>query len=162
MDFNRTPYAAFGNILIKNTMAAGNTYQWDTAHRYAKCTTFLVSGRATAVNNITGETLGEYLPGNYLREYEYPSGSFTMTVNEDEEVWCYFPDVNKNIITSPFDAMEIAKDISTTLSIGTKMFLCKGTLIIDGKQITGPAQISVKTSDQTALADEHCYALVLK
>jgi hypothetical protein len=51
---------------------------------------------------------------------------------------------------------------SVDLVANENLFLCKGTLLVNGNQFIGPYQIAVKTEGNTALAVTDIYGLLFK
>ena len=162
MALTRKPYAAFGAVLYQNTCAAGDNYIFDTATPDGACTTLVTAGAALPVNNVTGESMPLYQVGKFNRQYEYDSGAFTMNVQQDIEIFCYAPQANNNVIVAPFTVFDLAQDSTATLSVGTKLFLCRGTLDLDGIVLSGPIQISVRTSSKLATAQTQCYGFLFE
>lgn len=161
MALTRKPYAAFGLVLYQNICAAGDSYQFDTSTPDGACTTFVTGGRATPIDNITGAALPDYEAGMYFRQYEYPSGTYTMNVSEDLEIFCYAPPANNNVLVSPFNSFSLEINDTVVFPTGTKFFLCRGTLDVGGVTVSGPSQIYVRTSDKTVTAQTKCYGLML-
>lgn len=161
MAVEKSEYKVFGKTLHRNTYKAGDTYQFDPSTMEGICTTFVTAGKSTPVNNSTGEPhTEEYVEGKFLRQFEYPNVIFTQNVTEDMEIFCYAPIANKNILMAPFDPVQLSINETTTLPLGTKLFLCKGTFIINGNEFTGPTSISVTTGDTTVTAQTKCYGLL--
>lgn len=153
----------FGNTLVLGTLSAGETYKWDSASPESASTYFMVKGKIEIVNEITKEKHDTGLvPGTFMRHYQTPPGLYTGTAIEDVELWCYHPPNNNNNTMAPFDKLELAQDQTTTFEIGTKMFLCRGTLNIEGKDFVGSAQIAFTTASKTVTAKEHSYILIFQ
>lgn len=161
MAFSRTFYQVFGTVIHKNSYKAGDTFQFDPSKIEGLCTTFVTAGRSTLVDNTTSQAYPEeYTAGKFIRALEYPSTSFTENVIEDLEIFCYAPPSNDNIVVAPFSPLYLAQGTNTTLLVGTKLFLCRGTLIINGNGITGPIPISLTTGDKVVTANTECYGLL--
>jgi hypothetical protein len=161
MAVEKSEYKVFGKTLHRNTYKAGDTYQFDPSTMEGICTTFVTAGRSTPVNNSTGEPHTEdHVEGRFLRQFEYPDATFTGHVKEDFEVFCYAPIANRNKLMAPFDPIYLNINETGIFPLGTKLFLCRGTLIINGTEFTGPTSISVTTGNKTVTAQTKCYGLL--
>lgn len=162
MALTRKPYAAFGYILYQNTCVANDNYIFDTATPDGMCTTLVTTGVALPINNVTGEALSLYQAGDFKRQYEYVPGSFKMNVQQDIEIFCFTPQVNNGVIVAPFTVFNLEQGVTTTLNVGTKLFLCRGTLDIDGVAVNGPTQVNVKSSSKSVTAQTQCYGFLFE
>jgi hypothetical protein len=154
----RKPFAAFGRILYANYYEAGNVVDVATSS-HSETVLFFSEGDFTARDKQTGEVVWQCGPGWFSGNHQ--DRIYTCTANTATVCWCYDPLVNQNYVPEivPF---HVASGQSTGLPIGTKLFLCSGTAVINGKEFTGPYQISVKTPDALLVASGDVYGLVFE
>jgi hypothetical protein len=155
----RKPFAAFGRILYANYYDAGNVVDVATSG-HSETVLFVSNGSTTVRNKQTGEVVWEAGPG-WFSDGNYQDNVYTCTANTATVCWCYDPLVNQNYVPE-IVPLHVASGQSATLSIGTKLFLCSGTATINGKEFTGPYQISVKTPDSVLVASGDVYGLVFE
>jgi hypothetical protein len=155
----RKPFAAFGRVLYANYYEAG--YKVDAATFAASKTVLLFTeGSFTARDKQTGEVVYQCDPGWY-RNGEYQDGAYLCTSNVPSVSWCYDPNVNHDYVP-PIDVLVVKQGKSTELPVGTALFLCTGTLVINNEKYVAPRQISVRSASATATALTDTYGLVFK
>lgn len=153
------PYAAFGHVLMENTYADGEVWK-ALIGSDVKCTTFWVKGLFKN-KNISSENadMPDFLPGHFLRPVDYVPGTFEHTSVGESKVFCFDQRLNNNryVEITPFLLMGGEQ---TTLLNGTKLFLCSGHLVVNGKDVEQPMQISVQSGDISVSANSNCYGLL--
>ena len=155
----RKPFAAFGRVLYANYYAAGDVVDVTTTSDSATVL-FFSDGSFTARDKQTGETVWECVPG------WYSSGNpqdrvYTGTANAASVCWCYDPKVNQGYVP-PMETLILKSGESVSLAVGANLFLCSGTVQLNGKAYTGPYQLSVRSSDVTVVATTDVYGLQFK
>lgn len=155
----RKPYAAFGRILYANYYEEGYTVDTVT---YADSKTVLLftEGSITVRDKETGEVVHECVPG-WIKSGNYEDRLFTSTANAASVSWCYDPKVNQNYIPT-IELVALKSGEAIELPQGTTLFLCSGTLVINGTDHTAPRQVSVKSTSVTATATTDVYGLNFK
>ena len=155
----RKPHAAFGRVLYSNHYEAGYTVD---AVTFAGSKTILLftEGSFTVRDKQTGEVLRECIPGSITRD-GYEDRIITCIANVDTVAWCYDPKVNHDYVPV-IDLLTIERGESATLPEGTSLFLCSGTLQINGADYVAPRQISVRSAGTMATATTDVYGLVFK
>ena len=155
----RKPYAAFGRILYANYYEEGYTVDTVT---YADSKTVLLftEGSITVRDKETGEVVHECVPG-WIKSDGYEDRLFVSTANAASVSWCYDPKVNQNYIPT-IELVALKSGEAIELPQGTTLFLCSGTLVINGTDHTAPRQVSVKSTSVTATATTDVYGLNFK
>jgi len=155
----RKPYAAFGRILYANYYEEGYTVDTVT---YADSKTVLLftEGSITVRDKETGEVVHECVPG-WIKSGDYEDRLFISTANAASVSWCYDPKVNQNYIPT-IELVALKSGEAIELPQGTTLFLCSGTLVINGTDHTAPRQVSVKSTSVTATATTDVYGLNFK
>jgi hypothetical protein len=162
--FTQKPYAAFGYVLIKNTYIANEVVEV-TVNDASISTFFWTKGGFKSINKATGEPMPDWVagdfvkPDDYIKNDPYIKGTFLQTPIGETIVWCYDPKLNRQF--EPFlSKFNLSDGITTSLPQGTKLFLCEGTLVIDGQEINSPTQVYLKNGDKEALAQGQCYGIL--
>ena len=155
----RKPYAAFGYVLYGNYYEEGYTVDTVT---YADSKTVLLftEGSITVRDKETGEVVHECVPG-WIKSGDYEDRLFVSTANAASVSWCYDPKVNQNYIPT-IELVALKSGEAIELPQGTTLFLCSGTLVINGTDHVAPRQISVKSANVTAAATTDVYGLNFK
>lgn len=155
----RKPYAAFGRVLYANYYEDG--YTADTV-TYSDSQTVLLftEGNVIVRDKITGTVAYECAPGWIMRG-GYRNGLYTATATAPSVSWCYDPKVNQGYVP-PIDLVALKSGEAIELPQGTTLFLCSGTLTINGVDHVAPRQISVKSASVTAAATTDVYGLNFK
>jgi len=156
--FTQKPYAAFGYVLIENTYTANEVVEVTVSDASA-ATFFWTKGRFQSVNKSTGQAVPDWVAGTFIKPDQYIKGTFVQTPIGETVVWCYDPKLNRQFEPS-MSKFDVSDTQTTLLTQGTKLFLCEGTIVIDGKQITAPTQVYVKNGDKEALAQGQCYGIL--
>ena len=155
----RKPHAAFGRVLYSNHYEAGYTVEAST---FADSKTILLftEGSFTARDKATGEVVHECVPGWISRD-GYENRVFNCVSNVDSVSWCYDPKVNHDFVPT-IEVLAVKQGKSVALTEGTALFLCSGTLQINGAAYVAPRQISVRSAGATATATSNVYGLLFK
>jgi hypothetical protein len=155
----RKPFAAFGRVLYGNYYEAGYTAEATTSVD-SKTVLMFSEGDLTVRDKRTGEIIEHCIPG-WIRYGDYDNRLIVATANTDSVSWCYDPVVNKGDVPE-ITLFRLNQGESVTLAANENLFLCKGTLLVNGNQYIGPYQIAVKTEGNTALAVTDIYGLLFK
>tara|TARA_R110000796_G_scaffold185521_1_gene302379 strand:- start:414 stop:887 length:474 start_codon:yes stop_codon:yes gene_type:complete len=155
----RKPFAAFGRVLYANYYENGYTVDTVT---YADSQTVLLftEGSITVRDKVTGSVAYECVPG-YIKYGDYRNGLYVSTANAPSVSWCYDPKVNQGYVP-PMELVALKTGEAIELPQGTRLFLCSGTLVINGVAHVAPRQISVKSASVTAAATTDVYGLNFK
>jgi len=155
----RKPFAAFGRVLYANYYEDGYTVD---AFTYADSQTVLLftEGSMTVRDKATSAVVYECVPGWIMRG-GYRNGLHTATANKPSVSWCYDPKVNQGYVP-PITLVALKEGEAIELPQGTTLFLCSGTLVINGVAHVAPRQISVKSASVTAAATTDVYGLNFK
>ena len=155
----RKPFAAFGYVLYANYYEAG--YTVDAASSADSKTVLLFTeGSFTIRDKETGEIAHECVPG-WINYGNYQDRVFSCVSNTDSVSWCYDPKVNQNVVP-PLELVALKTGEAIALPQDTKLFLCSGTVTINGQERTSPKQISVKSANVTATATTDVYGFIFK
>lgn len=145
------PRAAFGYVLMENTYEDGEVWKVLIGSDM-KCTTFWVQGQ------FKNTTIPDFLPGQFLRPFEYIPGVFEHTSVGESKVFCFDQRLNNQryvdlvpFILSAGERRVLPKD--------TKLFFCAGKLVVNDQTIDKPTQISVRSKDTVVIATTDCYGL---
>lgn len=149
----QTVHACFGHVLFLNE-AEGDELVNVVIYTTSNNTMFIVQGFETRDGQIS-ENTGSFKKSNR----ELPAETYTAVYKDNYKVWCYSPFWNKgrdpaikNIIIDPGNEI--------VYPVGTKLFLCNGTLKIDDKEVKGPIQIRIKTEEKKLTAVNRCYGIL--
>lgn len=115
-------------------------------------------GNDVLTNTVTGEQIARSAGTCTLTE-PIPTGEWRTEVAEDLEVLCVssFMNQNKLPIHAYLTQFKLLSQNQLTVPHGTKLFLGHGSLVIEGKTITGPQQILFKSGDKQVTASTNCY-----
>ncbi len=155
----RKPFAAFGRVLYANYYEAGYTVEAST-FADSKTVLLFTEGSITVRDKETGAVIYQCIPG-WIKDGDYQERAFTCTANAPSVSWCYDPKVNQGYVP-PIELLTVEQAKSVTLPEGTNLFLCLGTLQINGATYTAPRQITVRSAGVTATATADVYGLLFK
>lgn len=154
----RKPFAAFGRVLYANYYSPGDVVEVATASN-SRTVLFFSEGNFTARDKQTGEVAWQCGPGWFSGNHQ--DRVYTCTANTATVCWCYDPLVNQGFVPV-IEALNLSAGQSTTLPVGTNLFLCTGTATVNGKQFTGPYQVAVRSQESTLVASGDVYGLLFK
>lgn len=155
----RKPFAAFGRVLYANYYEAGYTVDTVTSAE-SKTVLLFTEGHITVRDKATGTVAYECVPG-WISYGDYRNGLYTCEATQPSVSWCYDPNVNQGYVP-PIELVALKSGEAIALPKGTNLFLCAGTLMINGQAQTAPRQISVKSDNITAAATTDVYGLNFK
>jgi hypothetical protein len=153
-------HAAFGHVLIRNDYVDGEIFEATIKSDFAY-TIYWAKGAFENFNVSTGLGLVDFTAGYILRPGDYVGGVFRHTAAGETVVFCYDPVLNRGY-TPGIDTWELAPQEQVTLPVGTKLFLCSGSLVIDGRKFDEPVQIAIKSEDKVVVAESQCYGLLFR
>lgn len=156
--YTQKAYAAFGYVLVKNTYPANEVVEV-TVDDASTATFFWTRGKFHSILKDTGEQVPDWEAGTFINPSDYIKGTFIQTPPVETVVWCYEPKTNRGY-TPPLSKFELSDGGQSTLTLGTKLFLCEGALEINGNIIQSPTQILVKNGDKQAVARGQCYGIL--
>lgn len=121
-----------------------------------------IVGDDLLTNTITGEQLARP-EGTCTLSSPIPIGEWRMGIPEDMQVLCVSPFLNqtKLPLADYVSDFKLLSQNQLTIPHGTKLFLGHGSLVIDGKAITGPQQILFKSGDKQVTAATNCYGFLI-
>lgn len=177
----QTPCAAFGYVIIKNEMDAGDILNdelfnngkyiitdstpndlgkyGDVGSGYAWLYT---RGRLKHTNVYTNESEVRG-PGwcNLVSVVE--PGVYSAEILEPMVTFCVSPIPNKNRLPKipKMEYFYLAKNSTTTLVVGAKLFLADGTMTAGATVLTGTRQVSVLSGDVIVTATSDCYGFLM-
>lgn len=161
------PYPAFGYVLIKNSVEAGeditdetlknNTY---TVDENFKTIWLQLNGKSTHVNE-SGQTQVR-VGGDSTLTKPLMQGKNHVTFDEAMDVFCVsaFANRDRNPPMPSLQHFALAAGQSTTLKKGTKLFLASGVVVGAGGEIAGPRQIEVISGDRTFASLSDCLGFI--
>jgi len=155
----RKPFAAFGRVLYANYYDAGEVQDFTTqANR--KTVLFFTDADLTVRDKETNDIAYECSPG-WFKSGDYVDGTYTFTVNQPGTSWCYDPLVNHDYvpIIEPF---MLNQGQTAELPVNTNLFLCMGTLEVNGQPVNGPYQLAIRTGAASLSATTDVYGLIFK
>lgn len=155
----RKPHAAFGRILYSNRYEAGDTETLRTTSD-SQTVLFCSEGDINMRENETGVVVFDCFPG-WIKYGGFNTAVNTVTAHAYSVVWCYDALSNKGYVP-PIERVALKSGETIDLPQGTTLFLCVGTLVINGVDHVGPRQISVKSANVTAAATTDVYGLNFK
>ncbi len=152
------PYAAFGYVLIANTYEAGEIFDVTTTTE-TNTVLFFTKGVMLSKNKDTGEPLPSFQEGFFTGTHE--NMSYRNTAVTDCTWYCYDPNLNRAYLP-PITKFALSSGDTTTVVNGTRLYLCRGTVNVDNKQITAPAQLQFSTGDKSVTAVGQVYGMVIQ
>lgn len=152
------PFAAFGYVLTRNTYTEGEVFTAILGDNVT-CTTFWSKGAFKNRNLSTGVDIHDFLTGHFLRPSDYVSGVFEHTAIGNAEVFCYDTRLNKGE-TAQMMPWHLPGATEAILPKNTKLFLCSGTLTINGNNVEKPTQLHIQSKDSLVTAMTDCYGLL--
>lgn len=160
---NQTPYRAFGWIVLKTEFPAGShiVADWPENRQWIN---FWTKGEVLNISTDSSSTppnfslrdgfAGDWLDQDYLNQC-HGIGSFDCV--QDSVLWCISDDLNDSNMPS-VEKWELNAGQSSQLPVGTRLFVCQGSVQIDGVDKTEPFCIHVKNNPLTVTANEQSYA----
>jgi hypothetical protein len=155
----RKPFAAFGRVLYANYYNQRDVVEVRTSAA-SKTVLFFSEGEFTCRDKATGEVQLQCNTG-WFSYGDHENRLMLCTANQPTVCWCYDPEVNQGYVP-PISVFTLPGGQSTTLPVGTNLFLCRGTVAVNGKQFTAPYQIAVRSQDATLVASADVYGLLFK
>lgn len=155
----RKPFAAFGRVLYANYYDAGEVVNF-TTRSDSKTVLFFTDADLTIRDLQTNAVAYQCVPG-WFKSGDYVDGQFTFTVNQAGTSWCYDPLVNHDYvpIIEPFI---LKQGITAELAVNSNLFVCSGTLQVNGQPVQGPYQLAVRTGAAALSATTDVYGLIFK
>jgi hypothetical protein len=153
-------HAAFGYVLIRNDYADGEVIEATVKSDFA-FTTYWAKGAFQNFNVSTGLDWVDFPTGHILRPGDYVGGVFRHTAVGETVVFCHDPALNRNY-TPDIDVWSLDAQAQVVLPVGTRLFLCSGSLLIEGRKFDEPVQITIKSEDKIAVAESKCYGLLFR
>lgn len=154
------PYAAFGYVLIENTYADGEVVTAIIDNNYS-CYTFWACGMFKNKNVSTNTEMQDFATGCFLRPSDYFPGVFEHTSVGESKVFC-LDERFKSHTHVQLESFKMVAAESQVLPKDTKLFLCAGNLLVNGRNIDQPTQIHIRTGDTSVTAVTDCYGLLFK
>jgi hypothetical protein len=175
-----TPHAAFGYIILKNEVSAGETvddnlikggslviYNPSTFEdgRFGDfdsgCVWLYIQGDVRHTNIFTNEQ--KHRTRGYCNlETPEDVGFFKIDIMADTKMFCISPTMNeeKTPRVPHVTFFKLLSGQSQELPAGTKLFLADGELSINGSNLTGARQIHVGSNARTATAVSDSYGFL--
>jgi hypothetical protein len=169
MSVSSTVHKAFNIVVTKTMFPAGvitctdplvnNVFQIGSTPSFVWLYT---KGRCFGVNTETGQKLN-WVPGDCSLVSPYPKGEWRAEFEEDTEVLCVSPFMNpSNLPLSNWLTPFVLKaGETTTLELGTKLFIGVGKLRVDEKLFLSPAQIRFSSGGKAVSAEEDTYGFIV-
>lgn len=155
------PYAAHGWIAMRTIYARGGVFTYIVTdpdnfplHLYTK-------GRIDIYDIDTNELRSERAPGFWSQGKEdFSKDKWKLVVEENSEVWCFDPGVNKGV-KPPVTLFSLAANSVQNVTPANKLFLCEGTFIVGSKEVTGPKQVTFSSNCELQ-AKSDCYGVFIE
>jgi hypothetical protein len=140
--------------LVNNTYSVGPNFGYIFMH---------LKGTDVLINTVTGEEIARG-PGDNSITSPMPLGEWRSTSPEDIEVVCYSPFINadKVPLNSRLEPVVLNAGESKLMPHLTQFFLAAGDIQINGKTISGPKQVHMKTGDVTMNAVTNTYGFIVR
>ena len=151
------PYACFGYVFLANMFDAGEVF-------YAKKdvnsvdTLLTVEGFLEIYDKDTDELVEEISPGWFAAPYR--DVHHRITALTDATVFCFSSALNRGFIPA-LEPVMLSAGETQDLQDNTKLFLCRGTVTVNEKDITGPCQIAVQKAKPITAKDD-VYGVIIK
>ena len=155
----RKPFAAFGRVLYANYYEEGYTVDAVT-EADSKTVLLFTEGDFTVRDRQTGEVVYQCNPG-WINYGNYQDRLLVATSNTPSVSWCYDPKVNQGYVP-PIELVALKQDDVIDLAVGTNLFLCSGTLLINENQFSKSQQIAIRSGNCRAGAVTDVYGLIFK
>jgi hypothetical protein len=163
------PYRAFGYLLTKNTLRAGEKHiasepvfdsVFSVGDRFPYVWLY-TKGSDVLVNVDTQEQIVRNA-GDSTFTKPYPKGAWRTTMPEDLELWCIsaFANPNKKLTPPEITIFSLGDGLQKTVVQGTKLFIASGSLEIDSKTVGPTRQISFVSGDKTVTAVGDVYGFM--
>lgn len=140
--------------LVDNIYSVGPNFGYIFMH---------LKGTDILVNTVTGEEIARG-PGDNSITNPMPPGEWRSTSPEDIQIVCYSPFNNANSVPlSPrLEPVVITSGGGRHMPHMTKFFLAAGEIRINGKSITGPQQVLMRTGNVIMDAVTDVYGFIVK
>lgn len=163
IDFVYKTKIAFGFVVQHNKISAGDQYgvtvirTMDSA-QFGNASVF-TKGRISGVREDGSPLPFDRVPGvTSLGRDSIPGGSYVFTAVEDSEWWCINFRANKfNREFFDISVVTLAPGESRAIDVGAKLFLCDGSMQMDGEALTAGQPLPVPTEQKTITALTDCY-----
>jgi len=162
-DFVYKTKVVFGFVVQHNKISVGDQYGV-TIHRDVNSAQFgntsvFTKGRITGAREDGSPLPFERVPGvTTLGRDLIPAGTYIFTAEEDSEWWCVNFTANRfNPEFFGISVVVLAPGESHVVGAGAKLFLCSGSMQIDGETLTDAQEIPVPTEQKTITALTDCY-----
>jgi hypothetical protein len=151
------PFACFGYVILQNAYPKDSVYDVQTSSTSGTLL-FLTKGHMVFKNKETGEVLDEHFPGAYGSEWV--DELYEVVAAEESVLFCLTPKLNRGYIP---ETMPVVLSVNDTAAYdaGTRLFLCQGTIEVNGSEFTGPCQVGFK-GPQTIEAKTDVYGIIIK
>lgn len=173
-------YPAFGYVIVKNTVPTGGKMNSElvTDNRYSvqnpspyedgdyngtkSGSIWLYTEGRTATRNLNTGVTKQYSAGwsNLVSPQEV--GEFEFVVEEPLTLFCLGAVDNRGkvpvIPRAEYFSLEAGR--TSSFSVGTKLFLCHGDMLINERVFSGPRQVKVVSEEITVIAKTTCYGLL--
>ena len=161
--FTVTNHKAFGWQVSQCRLPKGNKYTVnvvaDIPRSQAQTITLFTKGRVVGANKdgvtpllVPVRTAGYTNLGLPLT----PAGSYEFEAYEEAEWWCIDYVHNRKQLPDA-EVFSLAVGSTTTLSVGTKLLLCVGSVLVNGVHHNAPKAFEVTSEDLVLTAEEQCY-----
>ena len=162
-----SPFAAHGHVIFLVTLddkeekiveINGEDGKYLNGHYY------FYEGCGKFTDAETGDQLPDRTAG--WLSYDHPKQGLSAQgkvkiVAEGKTSWVCFPKVNNPTgIPEQISCMNTKKGEKFEASVGSNLFLVKGSLEVDGKMFVGPTQIRIRTKDVTLTSKTDSYMIV--
>jgi hypothetical protein len=160
-------FRAFGYLVIRNSIAAGeninddtlknNTYTFDSNFR----TVWLQTEGLSTHTNQSG-AVQERVAGDSTISKPLLAGKNTIVFNTNTSVFCISPEANKSMdpVIPNLAHFSLSAGSSATLPVGTKLFLVHGELSVGEMILSGIRQLEIKSRETSVQATTDCFGLL--
>lgn len=151
------PCACFGYVILQNTYPKDSVYDVQTSAS-SETLLFLTKGHFVFNSKETGEMLEEHFPGAFGADWVDRLAEAVAV--EESVLFCLTPKLNRGYIpeTAP---VVLNVDDTEMYDAGTRLFLCQGTIEVNGVEFTGPCQVGFKGA-HSLKAKTDVYGIIVK
>jgi hypothetical protein len=164
--FDFTKHKVFGWVVHFKKLSAGQKYSVtvteDIANGSTGNITLWTKGRIVGTDRNGVQAPPDRVPGMCSLSRTFaPAGTYDYVAAEDSEWWCINYTANRNQLPA-VQVFTAAVGEVKNLPVGTKLFLCEGSVSFGETQYDAPAAFEISTEQATFVAGEQCYGFVFE
>lgn len=162
ISFNR--YSVFDWVIYHKVIPINNTYvvslTADTDWTGLGNITLVTKGLITGVNRATNAPVVNRAPGYTNKDRtNLLAGVYDFTAQQDSEWWCISKQLNGNRLPQ-IEIFSASAGQTVQKPVGTKLFLCEGSLSIGGTVYNSPQAFNINSQQTELVVNTQSYGFI--